>query len=41
LPSSIPYLQLHTLAVQLDGSDLEINADGGNEGRREAVFAEA
>lgn len=41
LPRGIPYLQLHPLAVQLDGPDLEVDADGRDEGRRERVFAEA
>jgi hypothetical protein len=34
-------LQFHALAVQLDGADLEVYADGRDEGRCEGVFAEA
>jgi hypothetical protein len=34
-------LQLYTLAVELDRTDLEIDSDGGDEGRCEGVFAEA
>ena len=41
LPGGIPYLQLHALAVELDGSDLEVDADCGDEGGGEGVFAEA
>ena len=41
LPRSVPYLQLDPLAVELDGPDLEVDADGGDERRRERVFAEA
>jgi hypothetical protein len=41
LPRRVPYLQLHALAVELDGADLEVDADGGDEGRGERVFAEA
>ena len=41
LASRIPDLQLHTLAVQLDGADLEVNADGGDERGREGVFTES
>jgi hypothetical protein len=33
-------LQLHPLAVQLDGSYLEVDADSGNERWGEGVFAE-
>jgi hypothetical protein len=40
LAGRVPYLQLHALAVKLDGSDLEVDADGGDEGRGERVFAE-
>lgn len=41
LTRRVPYLQLHTFAVQLDGADLEVDANGGDEGRGEGVFAEA
>jgi hypothetical protein len=41
LAGRVPYLQLDTLAVKLDGADLEVDADGGDEGRGEGVFAEA
>jgi hypothetical protein len=41
LTGGIPYLQLHALAVELDGADLEVDADGGDERGRERVFAEA
>lgn len=37
----IPYLQLYPLAIELDGSDLEVNADGGDERGGEGVLAEA
>jgi hypothetical protein len=40
LARSVPYLELHALAVELDGADLEVDADGRDEGRRERVFAE-
>lgn len=39
LPGGIPYLQLHALAVELNRPDLEVDADGRDEGRRERVFA--
>lgn len=41
LACGIPDLQLHALAVELDGPDLEIDTDGGDEGRRERVLTEA
>lgn len=41
LARGIPYLQLHALAVELDGANLEVDADGGDEGRRERVLTEA
>lgn len=41
LAGRVPYLQLHSLAVELDGTDLEIDADGGDEGRCEGVLAKA
>jgi hypothetical protein len=31
LAGGVPYLQLHALAVELDGADLEVDADGGDE----------
>jgi hypothetical protein len=40
LARCVPYLQLHALAIELDGPDLEIDANGGDEGRRERVFTE-
>lgn len=40
LSCGIPDLQLHSLAIQLNRTDLEINTDGGDEGRSEGVFAE-
>jgi len=41
LSCGIPYLQLHALAVELDGADLEVDADCGDEGGSEGVLAEA
>ena len=41
LTSGIPDLQLDTLVVELDGTNLEVDADGGDEGGGEAVFAES
>ncbi len=41
LARGIPYLQLDPLAVQLDRPYLEVDANGGDEGRGEGVFAEA
>lgn len=41
LPGRIPYLQFDSLPVQLDGPDLEVDADGRDEGGGEGVFAEA
>jgi hypothetical protein len=41
LTSSIPNLQLDTLVIELDGANLKVNADGGDEGGGEAVFAES
>lgn len=41
LAGGVPYLELHALAVELDGSDLEVDADCGDEGGGEGVFAEA
>lgn len=41
LPRGVPYLELDALAVELDGADLEVDADGGDEGGGEGVFAEA
>lgn len=40
LARCVPYLQLHALAVELDSPDLEIDANGGDEGRCEGVLAE-
>jgi len=41
LPSRIPDLELNTLPVELDGSDLEVDANRRDEGWRERVLAEA
>jgi hypothetical protein len=41
LSCGVPYLQLHALAVELDGADLKVDADCGDEGGSEGVFAEA
>ena len=41
LSRSIPDLQFHSLAVELDGADFEVDAYGGDEGGGEGVFAEA
>jgi len=41
LSSSIPYLQLHALAVKFNRADLEVDSDSGDEGGSERVFAEA
>lgn len=41
LASCIPDLQFHSLAIQLDCTDLEVDTDGCNEGRGERVLAEA
>jgi hypothetical protein len=40
LAGGVPDLQLYALAVELDGADLEVDADGGDEGRGERVLAE-
>ena len=37
----VPYLQLHSLAVQLDRPDLEVNADGCDERGCEGILAES
>jgi hypothetical protein len=41
LAGGVPYLQLDALAIELNGPDLEVDADGGDEGRGEGVLAEA
>ena len=41
LARGVPYLQLDSLAVELDGADLEVDAEGGDEGGGEGVLAEA
>jgi hypothetical protein len=41
LAGRVPDLQLHALAVELNGPDLEVDANRGDEGRRERVFAKA
>lgn len=40
LSCGVPYLQLDALAVELDGPDLEVDADGRDERGRERVLAE-
>ena len=40
LARGVPYLKFHPLAVQVDGADFEIYADGGDEAGGEAVFGE-
>jgi hypothetical protein len=40
LACGVPYLQFHSLAVQVNGADLEIYPNGGDETGCEAVFAE-
>lgn len=41
LSSSVPYLQLDSLAVEVNGPDLKVDADGGDETRGKAVFGKA
>lgn len=41
LASSIPNLQLDPLVIEINGSDLEINTNGGNKRRSELVFTES
>ena len=41
LAGRVPDLQLDALAVELNGPNLEVDADGGDEGGRERVLAEA
>ncbi len=41
LPGRVPDLQLDALAIQLDRSDLEVDPDGGDEGRCEGILAES
>lgn len=41
LAGRVPDLQLGALAVELDGADLEVDADGRDKRRRERVLAEA
>jgi hypothetical protein len=40
LASSIPDLELHALAIELNGANLEVDANSGDEGRGEGVLAE-
>jgi len=40
LSSSIPNLQFYALALQVNGSDLEVNANGCDEAGRERVIRE-
>lgn len=41
LAGGVPDLQLNALSIELNGPDLEVDADSGDEGRGEGVFAEA
>ena len=41
LTRRVPDLQLDALAIQLNGADLEVNADGGDERGRPGIIAEA
>lgn len=41
LTSCIPNLQLDTFAVELNGANLEVNANSGNEGWSERVVGKA
>ena len=41
LAGRVPDLQLDAFSVEFNGSDLEVDADGSDEGRSEGVFAEA
>lgn len=41
LAGRVPDLELDALSIELNGPDLEVNANGGDEGRREGVLAEA
>jgi hypothetical protein len=40
LTRRIPDLQFHPFAIEVDGADLEVDADGRDEGRGERIFAE-
>lgn len=40
LACSIPDLQLDALSIELNGSDLEIDSNGGDEGGRKGVLTE-
>ena len=41
LTSGIPDLKLDALAIELDSTNLEVNANGGDERGRKRVFAES
>lgn len=41
LPSSIPNLQLDSLPIELDCSDLKVNTDGGDERRSPGILTES
>ena len=41
LAGGVPNLELHTLSIELDRPNLEINANGRDEGWREGVLAES
>jgi hypothetical protein len=41
LARRVPDLKLDPLAIEFDCPDLEVDANGGDEGRCEGVFAEA
>jgi hypothetical protein len=40
LSCSIPYLQLHTLAIKFNGADFEVDSNSSNERWSERVLAE-
>ena len=41
LAGRVPNLQLNALAIQFDGSDFEVNSNGGNKTRGERVIRES
>jgi hypothetical protein len=41
LPCRVPYLELHSLPIQVDGPDLEVDSYCGDERWREAVLTES
>jgi len=40
LTSSVPNLELDTFAIKLNGSDLKVNANGGDEASGEGAIRE-